>query len=250
MTDILINLINDMKICLATALGAGLVFGYLYTKLKAYQTHKPAISGLKQKIDTHKLNSNSIMMKKDKNIAKIKEYDEKSNNADTTIAKFKDEINKLEIDKLTVETKTTDLKSVYQKQTDILGNNTKEIKSLKTVLNLEDITKIDDYKTTLKQDLSDKTILYQQKYDSYKGLHNEAEELKKENFTLTTKKLALAATIDDKKSQLADTTKGITKLRSKLQTQYDAMVQSIEDNRDKIQSYKTQLLQLKEKLLQ
>ncbi len=248
MTNILINLIIDMKICLAIAVGLGLLFGYLYTKLKAMQTHKPAINGLKKKIDTTRTNSSSLKIKKDENIAKIKEYNEKLNSDDTTIAKFKDEINKLEIAKLESQKQTTHIQNSYKKQTDILDNNTQEIKSLKKLLDLENITEIEDHKTALKMDLNSKIELYKQKSNSYEGLNNEAEELKKENFTLNTKELSLTATLDEKKSNLADTIKNITKLKSKLQTEYDQMVQSIQDNKNKIQNYKTELLQLKDRL--
>ncbi|MCH9813519.1 MAG: hypothetical protein K0U47_06190 [Epsilonproteobacteria bacterium] len=248
MNDIIMNLISDMKICLAIALLTGLIFGYLYTKLRARETYKPQIKKLNNQIQEVKIESDEITMQNSEIESAIAACDDELNQGNLTITKYKNEISDLESNRNSLEQEDTGLKNQHQKQESILHDYSNEIKTLQSSLELKDINQIEDHKVTFKAAAIDTADHYRQKCDSYEGLCNEEEVLKKEIFSLNSNVASLTASLNKKKLELSDATENIGSLKNRLQDEYDAIVANLEENKTLIQSYKKQLLAIKEKL--
>ncbi len=248
MVDILINLINDMKICLAISLGIGLISGYLYTKLKSRELYKPEVDRLIQKIASQEIEADASLNQSNIIDSKLEEYENSLQEGNITIKKLKNDISDLENTKTELNTKNLELKEQFLKLDNNLKNKNSEIQSLKSALGIEDLSKIEAYKEKLKNDISNNSIIYKQKCDSYDGLFNEDKELHSENSNLTSKLSSLSALFGKKELELLDLTKHTEELRTKLQREYDLMIQSKEENISAIKRYKNQLLEIKEKL--
>lgn len=248
MVDILINLINDMKVCLALALGAGFVFGYIYSKLKARETHQPLINELKKNIYEQKEKSNTLLTQINEDKEMIKNYDDELHGGNLTNTKFKSIISELEIKKAKLEKDDANLKNQYTKQENIFTDYNNEIITLKSVLGIEETAQIDNHKRTLKEDITKKAEIYKQKCDSSEGLQKEDKELMRETSDLSSQISSLTAALNKKEDLLLDCAKNTSSLRLKLQKEYDTIIKNKEEDDSKIESFKKQLLAIKEKL--
>jgi len=248
MVDILINLINDMRICLAISFGIGLISGYLYTKLRAREIYKPELDRLIQKIASQEIEADTSLNQNSTANAKLQEEENNLQNGTTLIKKFKNDISDLEATKTELDTKNIELKEQFLKLNNNLRNKNSEIQSLKSALGVEDLSKIEARKKNLKSDISNYLTNYKQKCDSYDGLFNEDKELHTENSNLKSKLLSLTTIFNKKELELSDITKHTQDLRTKLQREFDLMIQNKEENISAIQRYKNQLLEIKKKL--
>lgn len=248
MTGTLIDLISDMKICLGLALGTGLVFGYLYTKFKARELFKPDIKNLKRKIQDHEDESTVLHAKNSEVESELERYSNKLHDGHLEVTKHKNEISDLESNMRTLELEGATTKSQYQKQEEIYNNFNGKVEELKTALKVDDISKIEDYKTALKASTIEFENTYQQKSDMYEGMKSEEKALIKENSGLTSKIASIEAQLHKKGYELSDTTQKVATLRDKLQAYFDQLLAGKEENEAKIESFKKQLLAIKEKL--
>lgn len=248
MNDIIMNLISDMKMCLAIALLTGLIFGYLYTKLRARELFKPEVKKLAKQIEEVKSESDALITQNSEIESAITACDETLDTGNLTITKYKNEINDFETNRENLEKEDAGLKDQYTKQESILHDYHSEITSLKSDFGLEEINQIDDLKVSLKAKAIDTADHFRQKCDSYEGLCNEEKELQKEIFSLNSEVASLDAVLNKKKLELSSATENITSLKEKLQGEYDALLANMQEHKTLIASYKEQLLSLKKKL--
>jgi chromosome segregation ATPase len=248
MTSTLIDLISDMRICLGLALGTGLIIGYLYTKFKARELFKPDIKNLKRKIIHNETEANSLSAKNSEVETELELYSGKLHESNLEVTKSKNEISDLESNIHTLETEGTKIKDQYQKQEHVLNRYSNEVQKLKTTLGVEDISDIENQKSTLKANAIQIVDTYQQKCDSCEGMYNEEKALKRENSDLSSKISSLAAAYNKKELELAEATQKVSTIREKLQLEFDKILANKEENEIKIENYKKQLLEIKEKL--
>jgi chromosome segregation protein len=248
MTDILINMIGDLKTCLALALGSGFIFGYIYNKFKAKERYKPEIKNLKHKIQSKREEMKVLSAKNSDISVEVEKYTDQLNNTNLEITKLKNQIADLEINKNELLKEETAIKDQYIKQKSILNDYQEEIKKLKDRLRIEDIANLEDRKSTLQAEAANIADTYKQKCDSYEGLFNEKRELEKEISNLTSNIASLKATLHQKEQHILNSSNNISALREKLQNEFNKLIESKEENEDRITYFKKELLALKDKL--
>jgi chromosome segregation ATPase len=241
-------MIGDLKTCLALALGSGLLFGYLYTKFKSKEKYKPDIKDYTQKIRSKKEEIHLLSTKGSDLTTDVERYDEKLNETNLEVTKFKNQIADLETTKYKLEQEETNLKNQYKKQESILNDYESEVQKLKDKLRVDEIENLEDRKLTLQEDLHKTIDKYQQKCDSYEGLFNEKRELEKETSTLSSNITSLKAAIHKKEQLLANSSNTISSVRERLQDEFNKLIESKEENENRISYFKKELLSLKKKL--
>ena len=248
MTDMLINMIGDLKTCLALALGSGFVFGYIYNKFKAKEKYKPEINNLKHKIQSKKEEMGFLSAKNSEISTEVERYTNQLNNTNLEITKFKNQIADLETNRNELLKEEAAIKDQYTKQKNILNDYQDEIKKLKEKLRIEDISNLEDRKSELQAEAANIADTYKQKCDSYEGLFNEKRELEKETSSLTSNIASLKAALHKKEQQILNSSENISALREKLQNEFNKLIESKEENEDRITHFKKELLAIKNKL--
>jgi chromosome segregation ATPase len=248
MTATLIDLISDMKICLGLALGSGLILGYLYTKFKARELFKPDIKNLKKKINYNENEASKLLTKNSEVETELELYSEQLHSGNLEVTKHKNELSELEENMRDLETEGANIKAQYKTQEHTLDRYNNEIQELKTMLDVENISDIENHKSTLKASAIQIVDTYQQKCDSCEGMYREEKALNTENSDLTSKISSLAATFNKKEYELSDATDTVSNIREKLQLEFDNLLASKEENDTKIRVFKEQLLAIKAKL--
>jgi len=248
MTDMLINMIGDLKTCLALALGSGFIFGYIYNKFKAKEKYKPEIKNLKHKIQSKKEEMGFLSAKNSEISKEVTKHTDHLNNTNLEITKFKNQIADLETNRNKLLKEEATIKDQYTKQKNILNEYQDKIKELKDKLRVDDITNLDIRKSALQTEAANIANTYKQKCDSFEGLFNEKRELEKETSNLTSNIASLKAILHKKEQQILNSSNNISALREKLQNEFNKLIESKEENEDRINYFKKELLALKDKL--
>jgi chromosome segregation ATPase len=248
MTGTLIDLISDMKTCLALALGTGLILGYLYTKFRARELFKPDIKNLKQKIEYNGKESNDLLTKNSELENELELYNNKLNKSNLKITKHKKEISDLESNLRELELEGGNIKSQYQKQENILNKYNNEIKELKGTLEIESISDIENKKVAIKAKTIEVSNIYQQKSDMFEGMNSEEKELKRENSELSSKVSSFEALLNKKGMELSNANDKVSTIREELQHKFNQLIETKDENEAKIEYFKKQLLAIKNKL--
>jgi len=248
MTATLLELISDMKICLALALGTGLISGYLYTKLRAKEIYKPDIINLKKKIKYNK-NESRLLLSKNSDIEnEIESFSSKVHEENIVATKHKNELYALEENFRSQEAEYANVKAQYKTKEHMLNRYNKELQELKTTLDVKDISDIENHKSTLHAKSISIVDNYKQKCDSCERMYSEEKSLKIENSELTSKISSFGALFNKKEYELADSTKTVSTIRGKLQLEFDKLLRTKKENDTKIERYKKQLTDIKDKL--
>jgi chromosome segregation ATPase len=244
----LMSLIGDLKTCLALALGSGLLFGYLYTKFKARELFKPEIKGLKKKIKHHQLKSQSLLSKNGDIKKKLEGYEAELHNYNLEATKYKDKLSEAQQKMRTLESEGVHIKTDHQRQQKILDGYNTEIKELKSKLDLDDLSKIDEHKANLALSATKVENRYKQKCDLYEGFVKDKTALTQENHDLKSKLSSLTAELNKKGLELIDKGDIVSTIREKLQNEYEDLLANKKENETKIEQYRKQLLAIKDKL--
>ncbi len=248
MVDILISLAEDIKFCLLGALGIGAATGYLFTKLRVSEEHIPIIYELEDDIydKERKIDANKI--EKDESIELSKNLNIELSKTNGKVTKLKDTAIELEIKTAKSKTELESLKSQYGKQENILNDYNKEIINLRSTLGLSDSINPKSRKVSLKAEIETNEQVYKKECEKYELLENQDEELKRETSNLSSKLASLTTSWDEKNKELSNAISSLSTLRENLQKQYDEMLISKQENDDKIDRFKKQLIDIKSKL--
>jgi len=244
----LMSLIGDIKTCLALVLGTGLLFGYLYTKLKAREIFKPEIKNLKKKIKHHQDKSYSLLSKNSDIEKELEGYESELHNYNLESTKQKEKLSEIQQKIRTLESDGVQIKINHQRQQKVLDNYNTEIKELKSKLGVEKISKIDEHKVNLTEYSKQIAQRYEQKCNSYKGFIKDETAIRKENHDLKSKLSSLTADLNKKGLELIDKNEIVSTLREKLQNEYEDLLANKKENETKIEQYRKQLLAIKDKL--
>ncbi len=248
MVDILINLAEDIKFCLLGALAIGAVTGYLFTKLRVREKHIPTIHKLEENIYNKEREINTNKIESDESIKLSKNLNKELNRTNNNVTKLKDEIIELEQKTAKLKTEQENLKSQYSKQESILNDYKNEIISLNSTLGLSDSINPENRKISLKTEIETKEQTYKKECEKCELLENQNKELEKETSDLSLKLASLTTSWNEKDKELSETTSSLSALREKLQKQYDEMFISKQENDEKIDRFKKELLDIKSKL--
>ena len=248
MVDILINLAEDIKLCLLGSLGIGVVTGYLFTKLRVSEKYIPTIYKLEDTLQNKESAINANEVKKHESIKLAKNLNEKLNKTNQEVSKLKDITNNLETQTAKSKSEQESLKNQYSKQENILNDYDKEIINLNYTLGLSGNIKPAEKKEMLKAEIETNEQEYIKECDRHFTLENQSKELEKKTLNLTSNLNTLTTSWNEKNKELSETTNAISALKEKLQKQYEQIQLEKQESDEKIDSFKKQLLDIKSKL--
>jgi len=248
MTATILDLIGDMKNCLALALGTGLISGYLYTKLRAREIYKPDIKNLKNKIKLNEGKSIDLLEKNENIKSDLSLHNKKIDKSNLEITQHKQEILEHEMKLKKLQLDGSSVVNNYQIEKNKLDRYNKEVDELKTTLDIDDVSNIEKSKELIKDKSLNITEKYSEKKNMVDAFTNEVTALKKENSNLTYEIDSKKALLNKKDIELKDTHKKLSSIRGELQENYEKLLKTRDDNLSQIEKYKKQLVDLKSKL--
>ncbi len=248
MIEILISLAEDIKFCLLGVLGIGAVAGYLFTKLRVREKHMPAIDKLKDNIYNKEKKIDANKIEKDESIELSKNLNTELSKTNDKVTKLRDTTIELEIETAKSKTELESLKDQYGKQENILNDYNREIISLKSTLGLSDSTNYENRKISLKEEIEANKQTYKKECKEYELLEKQDKELKEETSKLSSKLASLTASWDEKNKELSYAKTSLSTLREKLKKQYDEMLLGKQENDERVDRFKKQLIDIKSKL--
>ncbi len=248
MIDILTNLILDLKNCLAIALGIGLLTGYIYTKLRSREIYKPEIDRLNEKIDIQDSESKSFISK----TKEIEEDIEKLNSSikenQLHIKKIQEDIHDFEIQKIEKLRKESRIIERFNDAKNTLTTKEFELKELKNRLEVDDLSNIEAKSESINSKISQNSKEYSQKQEVYSNLLEKKKEIEEKKIALEEELLSLNKTLDEKEEKLSKLIQNRDTLKEELQNRYDSIVRDREDDLQKIEEYKSELLKIKQSI--
>ncbi len=247
MIELIMNLISDLKICLAIALGSGFVLGYLYTKLRARDIYNPTLKHHEQKLYEQKIKSDKYTAdSRDLEVERELKNDQLELE-NRIVKKHRDEMHHFEDKKNKLQEHISTLENLKVKKHEMLDGFNKEIGTSKELLGVDDTTKIDIYKTDLNSNMYKLQGSFKDKSDSLVTLTNEVKELEHQKIDLSSQISSLTAKLSKTNLKLNDSSDNFDSIKSKLQGDYDALLKNKEDNLALINGYKKKLLSIKDK---
>jgi chromosome segregation ATPase len=248
MVDILISLAEDIKFCLLGALGIGAITGYLFTKLRVREEYIPVIFELEDNIYDKERKIDANKVEKDESIKLSKNLNEKLSITNGEVTKFRDITTDLETKTAKSKTEQKSLKNQYSKQENILDDYNTEMISLTSILGLSESINPDERKATLKTEIETNEQAYKNECNASELLENQNKELEEETSSLSSKLSSLTSSWDEKDKELSFATNSLSTLREELQKQYDELLLSKQENDERIDRFKKQLIDIKNRL--
>jgi len=246
MLNIILETINTLKICLLIALFIGLLFGYLYTKLKAYELYSPNIKKFKKNINNHTQRLKEIDSERKNIKEKIEEYENKLKSINQSISEYKERFKSRKNLQIELMSDIRELNAKFKEKKNILKHYSNEIERVKKECRLDDVANISKSRDNLDKLIKEKKTLLDEENEKFsliqrkiKDLDADNNELENKFDELNKKSEKIKLNIIEKESKLKSLEKGFIK-------EYGVLYKDISLSHDRIKELRGKLLKLKE----
>ncbi len=246
MLPMILEIFNSLKTCLIIALLTGLLFGYLYTKLKAREFHYPDVKKFKKNIASHAQNLKKIEIKQEKLNKEIENYESKLKETNESISKYKEQFLSQKDLHINMLAKGKEFKSKYEDKKSILDHYNREIDKVKKECRLDDISNIEENKESIKKLIEDKKIKLIEKQEKFAIMQNKLKSLDFDNNKLKEKLHELDKESENMNLQILEKNDSLNALEKGFVKEYEVLYKKISVTNDRVKEYKEKLLKLKD----
>ena len=187
MLHMILEIFSSLKTCLLIALFTGLLFGYLYTKLKALERYHPDVKRFRKNIASHVQSIKKIESKQNRLNKEIEDYESKLKETNESISKYKEQFLSQKDLHINMLAKGKEFKSKYEDKKSILAHYSGEIDKIKKECRLDDISNIEENKESIKRLIEDKKIELREKQEKFAMMQNKLKKLDIDNHKLEEK---------------------------------------------------------------
>ena len=241
----ILEIVDTLKICLALALLTGLVFGYLYSKLKARELYHPNIKELSKNINQHHKGFKNADKERQKLKGEIEHYEYKLKGINESIFEYKDNFaskKELQVDMLN---RGKELNSKYAEKQNILAHYNGEIEKVKKECRLDDVSNIEDNRDSMSRLIADKELLIKEKQDKFSMIQRKVKGLDLDNHQLEDKFHELDKNSKNMVLKVLEKEDNLNSLEQGFVKEYGVLYKKISVSHDKAKEYKEKLIKLK-----
>ena len=246
MLSMILEILNSLKFCLLIALFTGLLFGYLYTKLKARERHYPDVKKFTKNIVNHTQNLRKIETQHKKIKGNIEQYANKLKEINKSIETYKEQFISQKDLHMSMLSKGKEYKSKYEEKKNILDHYTGEIDKIKKECRLDDISNLEKNIENMKSLIKDKSAKLKNKQEKFSTLQNKVKTLDLENSKLKEKLYELDKKSEDMALKTIDKKDTLKLLEKGFIKEYEALYKKISVSHNKVKEYKEKLKKLKD----
>ena len=246
MLSIILETLSSLKICLLIALFTGLLFGYLYTKLKAHEFHHPDVKKFKNNISSHAQSLAKIESKQKSINKEIEDYEFKLKETNESILKYKEQFLSQKELHVNMLTKGKEFKSKYEDKKSILDHYTGEIDKIKKECRLDDISNIEENKESIKKLIEDKKVKLREKEEKFAIMQNKLKSLDFDNHKFKEKFHELNRKNETMDLKIVEKSDALTSLEKGFVKEYEVLYNKISVSHDRVKEYKEKLRKLKD----
>jgi len=246
MLSMIIEIINNLQICLIVALFTGFLFGYLYTKLKFREWYYPDVQKFTKNIAYHTQKFKKIELNNKKLTSEIEHYENKLKGREESILKYKEQILSQKKLHMNMLTKGKEFKSKYEEKKNILDHYTGEINKIKKECRLDDISNIEETKKRMDELIKNKSSNIKEKQKKFSIIQEKVKKLDSDNHKLEEKLHEVDKKSEDIALKIIEKTDILKSLEKGFVKEYERLYKKISVSHDRVKEYKKKLRKLKE----
>lgn len=241
----ILEILNLLKVCLVVALLTGLLFGYLYTKLKARELYHPDAKKFTKKIKYHGDALRKVDARHQELNDEIKKYESKLKETNSSISKYKEQFLSQKDLHINMLDKGKEFKKKYEDKKSILDHYTREIDTIKQECRLDNISSIEENKESIKRLFNDKSSILKEKQEKFSETQERVKKLESENSKLEEKLRELDRKIEDINIQTIEKKDILKSLESDFLKEYDELTKKITLSQERVTEFRERLAKLK-----
>ena len=245
MLSIISELLENLKICIPLALLSSLIFGYLYSKLKARESYHPIIKKFTRKISQHTKGFKNAEKEHKKLNGEIEYYEYKLKEINKSIFESKENFESkkdLEIEMLNRE---RELKAKYEEKRNILSHYSGEIEKVKKECRLDDVANITESRDSMNRLIAEKEQLLKEKHSEFSKIQAKVKGLEVANCQLEEKVQELDKNSRNMGLQVVEKEEVLNALEKGFVKEYAVLYDKISVSHENSKEYKKKLMKLK-----
>lgn len=245
MLSTVLEIVDTLKLCLALALLTGLIFGYLYSKLKAREIYNPIVKEFTKNIKQHTKGFKKADKERETLKGEIENYEYKLKGINESIFEYKDNFvfkKKLKVDMLN---RAQELNSKYEEKQNILAYYSSEIEKIKKECRFDDVSSIEENQESMSRLIADKELQVKEKQDKFSMIQRRVKGLDLDNHQLEDKFHKLNKDSENMVLQVVKKEESLNDLKKGFVKEYELLYEKISASHDKAKEYKDKLIKLK-----
>lgn len=241
----ILETVDILKICLLIALFTGLIFGYLYTKLKVHERYYPDIKKFTTNIKYHTRGLKKIEHESQNLKIEIEHYENKLKKIAGSLFEYKEQFVSQKDEQVEIMDTEYVLKKKYQEKKNILSHYSSEIEKVKKECRLDDIANIEENKESMHRLIGEKVATLKKRHEEFSLIQNKVKDLDLDNYQLDEKFHELGKHSERINLKIVERDDALKSLEKGFVAEYERLYKDISDSHNRLKEYKEKLLKLK-----